>query len=67
MALLRGVGDADVRMALRAQLIRRPLATEFEEPGPIVPSEEPLAGLRVLCVDALIRVANESGRKIRKI
>lgn len=53
ISLLRAVGDAEIRAALRAQLIRRPLATELiaEEPAPVVSSEEVLAGWRIVCVD----------------
>jgi CheY-like chemotaxis protein len=68
VALLRGVGDVNTRIALRAQLIRRPLATEFEEPGPVTSPEELLAGWHVVCVDdnpdslfALVRLLEQSG------
>lgn len=51
-ALLRGVGDTEAREALRAQLIRRPLATgATEQSGPLADPAELLTGWHVTCID----------------
>jgi CheY-like chemotaxis protein len=51
--LLSGIGDREVRVALRAQLIRRPLATEPIQQDPRLGPDHgrSLVGARIVCVD----------------
>jgi CheY-like chemotaxis protein len=51
VALVRGIGDVSVRQALRAQLIRRPLATASSNDTSLAVSDEMLAGWRIVCID----------------
>ena len=72
VALLRGVGDADARHALQAQLLRRPLATASVREAPQTASGEPLAGWRIVCIDdnpeslsALVQMLEQRGAAVK--
>jgi CheY-like chemotaxis protein len=51
VALLRGVGDSGGSQALRAQLVRRPLATASAYETLQTTSGAPFAGRRIVCID----------------
>jgi CheY-like chemotaxis protein len=52
VALLRGVGDENVRREFRSHLIRRPLATQsIADASPRPPVREPFRGMHIVCVD----------------